>query len=543
MAYTRARPASHWLDYPDITYGTVGSAEFGKWDTALDQLKGNWLDIRDYGADSSSDAAAAVTAALPAVSSVGANIVIPPGTWTWSSVPALPSGITGKLRIFGLPGSKIVLTTAGPRFLDFNKLADHDTFQNIELCDLFIDCNNVQSANTTDHVILGTTSASASLLRINLDNIAVRRVRAVNVPTDATYQRHGIRLSTRHLAGGEATQNTIKNILVEDVRVVGGIGGVSVICGGSTPDATMNVYLDNAVIDRCYHDAVTTPTSSFTGYNFHVGNFGYGRYARIRNCIGKNSPDVGIEINAMVDGAAENCWVEEAYACAFFHRNYRPTEDSDEQIVAFRNCHARRNTVVSSDVGKGRGFHASKDPTTGASLGTVIYDNCSWRKTTSDLYNDSGTTGEALTVSATMRGGVIVDKFRAVSSGVNYSGAGAVTPRLILFNITAETSLIPAELVLRDVKERYSITRSGAGAVNPILLDITSTTNTVDFLLDGIYHDIAGSGLGGSAPEGIQFSAGKIKGSVRNHRVLQRRPERAREQRAARHLLLPAVDA
>src|SRR6266498_2794255 len=92
---------------------------------------------------SGADAGAVLTAILPASGALGADIAFGDGSFPWSTVPALPNGITGGLRIRGSQGTKIVLSSSAPRFLDFNKTADYQTFQNFWIKDLLLDVNNI----------------------------------------------------------------------------------------------------------------------------------------------------------------------------------------------------------------------------------------------------------------------------------------------------------------------------------------------------------------------------------------------------------------
>jgi parallel beta-helix repeat protein len=74
--YTRARPVAHWLDFPDTTYGTVGSAEFGKWDTAIYELKTLAANPLDFGAvGGGGDETAILNNALAS----GKDVFLPPG--------------------------------------------------------------------------------------------------------------------------------------------------------------------------------------------------------------------------------------------------------------------------------------------------------------------------------------------------------------------------------------------------------------------------------------------------------------------------------
>lgn len=100
--YARARPVGHWLDYPDTTYGPVGSSEFETWDAAIYALKHLALDPRDYSVtfDGVTDDTSAWNTFL-AARSVGEVIVCPPGlTSRVTANISASSSITG-LVMFG----------------------------------------------------------------------------------------------------------------------------------------------------------------------------------------------------------------------------------------------------------------------------------------------------------------------------------------------------------------------------------------------------------------------------------------------------------
>jgi hypothetical protein len=196
---------------------------------------------------SGTDGGTVLSAVLPAAGSVGANIAFrnDGNIFPWSTVPMLPKGITSKLWIQG-NGATVRLSSAGPRFLDFNKTADHDLFKNIEVSNFLIDCNNVTGTNA-NHVIIGTRrGSSGAQTRINIDQLFLHDITAINVPTASGNVRIGVYISIQQVAGSEATQNYGTNILVQNVRVYGGEGGVYVDGGTNAtfPDVNANVLLD-----------------------------------------------------------------------------------------------------------------------------------------------------------------------------------------------------------------------------------------------------------------------------------------------------------
>jgi hypothetical protein len=213
--YTRAR--ADWIDWPD-TSTIVRAQDFDQWDQTLYELRHQTVDIRDYGTVSAPGAA--LQAAINDLGTAGGTIMLPPETLTWESVPTIPPGITGRLHILGSGRTRITLTANGQRFLDFGKTADHDTFQNIEVSNLLIDCNNIGGRH---HVILGCYANGVTLTRVNLKQIYLHDIKTINVPVDATLANHRLNvwLVTTQPLAGEGTQNVVQSIRVHRVRCEG----------------------------------------------------------------------------------------------------------------------------------------------------------------------------------------------------------------------------------------------------------------------------------------------------------------------------------
>jgi hypothetical protein len=209
------------------------------------------------------DDAANMIAAIAKVGGFG-EIIMGPGTFLWQSgVPSLPPSATGiAIRGKGKGVTTVKLSSGAPRFIDFNRTADYQTFQNIELSDFTVDCNQTTGKH---HVIIGTYvngSSATTGQRINLLNIAVRRVDAINVPSSLTNGdwpgavtgRWCISLLCFQLADNESTQNILKKILIQDCHFYGGNVGAQVFGTTSATNPTnLNVWLDEITFERCWH--------------------------------------------------------------------------------------------------------------------------------------------------------------------------------------------------------------------------------------------------------------------------------------------------
>src|SRR6266542_4530453 len=304
--------------------GILDWAEFQRvlgLDLSAIAFPGPVYDITNAGAvgNGAIDDAVAITTILAQVGPQGATIQIPRGTWTWKSTSKLPAGITGKFYIRGMPGAKIALSTDAPRLFDFNKTADGQTFQNIEISDLLVDANNTTGQQ---HVLLGTyTSSGVFVDNINLDRITLRRIRTINVSDDAggfaTSHKANVYLVPKWTSGGPYT---VTNILCEDLDLTGGDYGV-MIGAFAAVAATCNYTGDNYVANRCYHARTNVPTAGFYGANFQFGAHEQLGYARLSNCIGINSPDSSGSILNALTGIIENCYFRDAVNGCQFDNN------------------------------------------------------------------------------------------------------------------------------------------------------------------------------------------------------------------------------
>ena len=175
------------------------------------------------------------------------------GTFQWGSqIPSFARSMPAKVIGAGADKTVIKLSAAAPRAFDFNKIADYDTFSQIELSDFTVDANNVGGRH---HVIIGTWINNSVLSKINITNLSVRRVKTINVLTDPTdvNQRHNIYIIVKVNQADNPCSFT--NLLFEDLDLQGGQIGVSV--GGTTDDGSGNGNLthDRIYCTRVRHDS------------------------------------------------------------------------------------------------------------------------------------------------------------------------------------------------------------------------------------------------------------------------------------------------
>jgi hypothetical protein len=434
---------------------------------------------------STTDAAAVLTALLPAANSSGAEIIFGDGNFPWSSVPALPKGITGKLRIRGSGATKLVAqSVAGGRGFDFNRTADYDTFQNIEITDIVFDRASI--ATTQAHVLLGNLVGGAWSRRINFANIVVRRCKTINVPVGGASATHSISLVPGHLASSEGTQNTVTNILIEDCDFGGDYGidimGSTASGGTYTAGLGVNVFLDNIIINRCSHDSGVVPVDGSHPGGNQIGGVGFVGVVRVSNFVSKNAGDCGLEIDSAQDSVVTGCVFVDAYQVKALSRNFRAPIDAGTQKNIWRDCWfsnvavARSSTVPAIDVAQSGGA-----ATAGYDFGELAIIDCHSSDTVS---TKPGTIGHNFSCSS--------------------SGAGSKFRRLTIREWSISWT---------------AINDNTSPQQNPVFVDIRSANTSAVFDIDGLDFKFAGSmtGTGGNQMRMLKIAGANARVFIKRY--------------------------
>lgn len=400
-------------------------------------------------AQSGTDAAAVLQAAITALGTTGGTILFAAGSYTWSTIPKILPGGAG-LRILGAGrATRILLSDTGQTFVGLNRTADHQTFQNLELGGFLVDNNGVTTAGNGYGLILSGRASQVSPLRVNYDNIYVHDIDAIDsvlgmVPASSTVDRSGIHLATKHLgdlAGTsgttEATMNTQTNICIERVRVFGGRVGFyigSSIPGSVADGLIVNQRWDNIVVRDCYHDTGISPTSNLGGVNFQIGSRASGGRILVENFEGRGSVDIGIEIDNARDGTVRNSTVKNGWAASYLATNFNPPDlptngNSDDQNVVFDGCTAiyDDNSVPQSMGFQIRTFSGYE----AFPLGRVVYRDCKAIRTTTAI-TAHGSTALFQPIAFWSDGNskprhIIIDGFKCLNRGFNDTPASSVT--------------------------------------------------------------------------------------------------------------------
>jgi hypothetical protein len=452
---------------------------------------------------SGTDAAAVLQSAVDTLAGTGGFIFLSRGAYVWQSVCALPKNLPYWLTIAGESETIIQLTVKGPRAFDFRKTADYDTFANIRLENLTIDCNN---AGGRHHVVLGTYIDGVHQTRINIEHIVIRNIVTKNVPVDPTMTNHRLNvfLVVWHNAAGEK-QTNIRDILVENCDFRGGNQGV--VIGGEGPNVTgIRVFVDGVYIHNCRHSLLSAQSSFFYSANFHIGQRAYGGYAHISDCYGEYSGDVGVEINNL-NALVENVVIRDAFAVDYYYTNYNNLLLPNEQLVTFKSCTTKVISLAStvSSAGFTANTHLS------VPLGFITLDNC-------EFHSEGTVKSKAVEFPPTsgfkrldVRGFKVDIQSIAMSSGTTYF-------RPILIYPSGGT--VRGTVSLRGIDVAVAGSRTGGTlSLIPICL-----YGTMDLDMDDITLDVDVTGVASGTVQGIgvgYYATASISGIIRNYRIKQ----------------------
>lgn len=191
MSVSRIRPAGHWPDWPDTTYGTVPGAFFEQTDQAVVELKNEKITVTDlvYGASTGtgSDDTAAFNAAVAA--SAGKTLLIPDGTYLVN-----PIVVASAMRIELQRGATVKLINSATE-VSSQLGAFIITSSNVELVGGTIDGNRAGQSKTTYNAAGGANVKSWNAVRVvgtsgsHLSNVTVRTtiINAVDFGLHALY--------------------------------------------------------------------------------------------------------------------------------------------------------------------------------------------------------------------------------------------------------------------------------------------------------------------------------------------------------------------
>jgi hypothetical protein len=415
-----------------------------------------------YGAkgDGVTDDYDAIQAAINACGTTGGVVFFPPGkTYYLHKASAgglkLPAGNTARLTLSGYDAT-IKLSANVPRFLDFNRTADYQTFAHFSVEGFGIDADNVAGRQ---HVVGFSYIDGGPLRRINAADIAVRDIHAYNILTDTTYPnpascREGVFIGTYQVARSEAITNTIADVFIENVRLEGGTVGFAV--GGADYSGVWpqdaHIEIDNVHLDGCSWDSGVRAPGFWPANGMHMGWAAKGGSLYVNDCTFKGSGDNNFEVNSWRYALIENCVSEDANNVGYYFNNFNlPIGDSvDDQQTTWRNCSHRQTSTMSGS----RGWTVGSDNP----VGTLTLDGCSVSSTVSDT---SGASFFNMPDSTKVR--------KVVLRGCSYSGTGmrATTdswPFVVNVRCGGSPDGGPTSVTFEDCSMYFRATRVGSPA-------------------------------------------------------------------------------
>lgn len=414
------------------------------------------------------------------------KVVLGPGTFKWNSqVPAFLKNTAGHVVGAGEGLTTIQLSAAAPRAFDVKRTADYDTFVGITIEDFTVDCNNMDPGSQ-QHVVFG---ALISQNRLNFDRITVQRITAVNVPhiNTGTYGRHAVGFYLSQSASGEATQTSFLGLTVLDLKCYG--GNAAVVLAGNpgvlTAGLGVNVYYDRITVGRIYHDTQVTPTATYPDAHVQIGSYGFGDTIHVFDVEGRNSGDVGIEIdgcmNAVLDGNIE---IWDARNAPVLFRNFRDPGNVAAQVNRATGVVARTTYDPTTTA---TGFSLKGDATTaGYIFGTAIFDGCSsdFRSPMAALNTTGGH------VFSCGNPGVRFHKLVIRDHTVSANSLAINTATNIGMVWSEIYSTLPGAVVVIDgLHHTFAGTRAGAGTFTHKVLRLNLTNGSAD--VGRITYDVA----------------------------------------------------
>lgn len=431
------------------------------------------------------NAAAVLTSCISNLGGFG-TIEFTPGDYTWSSVPAIPRNFAAAgsmnprwLRILG-NGAKINLSSSGPRFLDYGRQDDYDTFANFELGGFVIDAAGSPAGPGNDqHIVIGTTVLGAQ--RCNFYHQWIHDIKAINISTggnSTNSQHYGIWIQASHPTANEGTNNYMLGFRVERCRFEGGDTGILIAAAGPASGGT-RIYGGNWYIADCWHNTGTIPTGVAPGSNYQLGGWIASHAAIdshssmtgphapdlvIERCYGCGSWDDGIETNGFMTINVVDCVIEDNWNEGYTSINYNFLNGIDHsanprQQINYIRCVYR---ATSHDINPTAGNHGWEFTAVGYSdTGAINIVDCAYHCKVLDV----GAIEQKLAIYVGPQGSFKISKIRVENFLASYDSvihATATDSNLfcMIFNGPG-----PAELTLKDVHMHFVGSRTSTGHI------------------------------------------------------------------------------
>lgn len=384
-------------------------------------------------------------------------------SYTMTSAVDLPVNLSGELILEG-KGARLVVQ-AGARCFDVGRLADYDTLRNVVARDFLVDATAMTGRN---HVFLGTYEGGTHLQRLNFHNLQFSNIQISGPAIDPTLTIHPVAffITSTHPGSAEATQNTIRDLVFEDVHITGCNAGFLVAGLDLSAGTNANVFIDGVTIRNCSHVESAPPPSFFSSSHIQIGQDATCDHLVIQNFKGVNSGDNSIELNNCRSASVINATADGCFNLTYYVRNYNNTFDPTDQLVVYKNCKSN----VTGDRAHVLGWAAGS-----ANLGRIVIDDC---EVTFPDSNDTTQAGYAVFagVSATVPFDSLLVKGLKTRRAVDHTLSASVFPAAISVRPAARSNV-----TIRDWKADVTGTVTpGAFQYNHRLINAFGT----DLILD-----------------------------------------------------------
>jgi hypothetical protein len=350
---------------------------------------------------------------------------------------------------------------------------------------------------------------------VNFDHLVIRRIRTLNVQTaaSATAQQFNIWIVIE--VTNNTTQYTYTNILVEQCEFHGGCYGVGLYATHQSGfNVDPNINMDNIVVRDIWHDTGINPTGTDTFANVHIGSRAQGGRCWVSNITGKNSWDVGVEIDNFNQAFVTNIYLENWYGNGIAITNFNAPADLNSQVYHLVNIAGRRDaggwsTNSTSLIGMVQSNNVGGTPQT---FGRVIAENVKYYRKNSNLDNGS-IAGDLAALKLPMIEFQLTNA-TYYAEGLQHT-AGSVFPRVIYTTPSSST-----RVSLRNIDIRMS----GTFGVGSIEIDTCAVylSGIITFLVDNINVNMNFTNVASLSERGMEIGqAGSTtaSGTVRNFRV------------------------
>jgi hypothetical protein len=319
---------------------------------------------------------------------------------------------------------------------------------------------------------------------------------------------------------GEATQNTITDILVEDCDFGGGVG---VFVGGTTGGAStpVNVFYDRLRFNRIKHDTGITPSASAAHATIQVGSTAYGGQVSIADCDSTGASDVSYELDQPQTATVERCRGTDPYNHSFLIRNIAASEDVNSQTIRFRNC-VGRCVNLAQDVNnpKSVGWTLGGSGDTSV-IGHVILDGCSYVSRAPGFNTD----GSAFRMGSTRVRRTTIRDMTAVHDAVSVAvPASNINPNLFKIRPDPVTGTARVTIDGLLLKVAGSQASTGGGSLVPRLIDLAAGGTTATTIIDvkgvEVDYSVTGAASGVTSVINVGVNQGTVRGQISRAKIL-----------------------